>query len=103
MHGFLGIIDHVLMNLSRWDKILWRMVTRKYESWKKVLVKKCFSRPGKRCLGVLPTTINGSPIWKFVYAAMPIIQSDILGVPYNGGSIHIWNDNIRGNKSFVHI
>jgi hypothetical protein len=103
MHGGLGILDPRLMNLALGGKILWRIVTRKYDWWKKVLVKKYFTGPRKRCLDELPTARNGSPIWKLINAVVPIIQSDLTWVPGNGGSIDIWHDNIMGNKPLVHI
>jgi hypothetical protein len=79
------------------------MVTRKYEWWKKVLIKKYFVGPRKRCLDVLPSAINGSPIWKLVNVAIPIIQPDLTWIPGNGGLIDIWNDNIMGTIPwFIH-
>jgi hypothetical protein len=101
-HGSLRIIDPRLINLSLGDNILWRMVIEKYEQRKKVFVKKYFVGHEKRCLDVLPSTINGSLIWKLVNVAIPIIQIDLTWVPSNGGLIDISNNNIMWNKPLVH-
>jgi hypothetical protein len=41
-HGGLGIKDPTLMNLALGAKLLWQLITRTYDWWKKILHKKYF-------------------------------------------------------------
>jgi hypothetical protein len=62
VHGNLGIKDHILMNLAMGAKLLWHLITGKYDWSKKILHEKYFIGTRKRCLEAIPKTREGSPI-----------------------------------------
>jgi hypothetical protein len=64
--GGLGIKDPSLMNLDLGAKLVWRLITRKVEWWKKVLLKKYFQGNCKRCIDRPLENKKGSHIWKLL-------------------------------------
>jgi hypothetical protein len=50
-HGGLGIKDHSLMNLAMGDKLLWRLISGKYDLWKKIIHKKIFRGTYEKMFG----------------------------------------------------
>jgi hypothetical protein len=96
-HGGLGVRDIELVNIALGSKLLWRMVTGKNEWWKKALLKKYFSGERRRCLDNPPSRQVGSPIWKLLWASLPLMQHSLYWVPGNGKLINIWKDGILGS------
>jgi hypothetical protein len=48
--GRLGIKDPTIMNMALGAKLVWKLISRKLEWWKKVLLTKYFQGNGKRCI-----------------------------------------------------
>jgi hypothetical protein len=90
MHGGIGVKDPTLANLALGEKMWWRMILRDYFNWKKTLVNKYFQRD--RLIGVeLPIGPSSRyPIWKFLQASLPLLQSQLSwNLPGNGKIIEL--------------
>jgi hypothetical protein len=73
-HGGMGNKDHSLMNLAMGFKLLWRLISGKYDLWKKIIQKKYFEGHMKRCLDNVTEIREGSHIWKLLKATLPIFK-----------------------------
>jgi len=95
--GGLHMKRLVTQNLALGAKLLWQIVSGK-DSWsKKVLRKKYFRGPRKRCLDHTPTRRKGSPIYDLCIKAMEPFQKNLHWIPGNGKSIKVWEDSILGD------
>jgi hypothetical protein len=91
-HGGLGVKDPILANLALGSKMLWRMITREFDWWKKSLIFKYFQKDRLRGLENQQLHPNGSPIWKLLQASFPLLQRKLTWIPGNGKCIRIWDD-----------
>jgi hypothetical protein len=87
------------MNIAMGEKLVWRMITRKLEWWKKVLWKKYFKGSRMRCIDSPLESQKGSHIMKLIAVMIPLIRAKITWIPGNGKKIQIWNDSILGNEA----
>jgi hypothetical protein len=69
----IGIKYPSFMNLALGTKIIWRLISRKYDWWKKVFYKKYYVGERKRCIKNLQDLRSGSPILKLLKAVTLII------------------------------
>jgi hypothetical protein len=97
-NGGLGIRDPGLSNLAMGAKILWNLVSRKNDWWKRILQKKYLVGSRLRCLDQRHSLDSGSPIGKLLSASIPLIQSQLTWIPGNGRKILIGADNIMGKQ-----
>jgi hypothetical protein len=100
--GGLGIRDPFLLNLALGTKILWRMVTRQNEWWKKDILHKYFTESRLRCLDHPPLEKSGSQIWNLLKASLPLIQNNLSWSPGNGKNIKLATDRIHGSAPLEH-
>jgi hypothetical protein len=92
--GGLGIREPEFMNLAMGAKTLWRLVTGERAWWKYALWRKYFTGTRIRCLDNPSKTKLGSPIFKLLLAARPIINEKLNWIPGNGWQIRPWGDKI---------
>jgi hypothetical protein len=103
LHEGLGIEDPTLMNIALGAKLLWRLILRSKNLWKRVLLHKYFSGSRLRCLEDPPEAHPSSQIWHLLKASLPLIQIQLTWVPGNGKKIMIWKNNITGNPPLLKI
>ena len=71
----------------------WRIITGGKEWWKKMLCRKYMTTNRKRCVEEVNLGKAGSPIWKLIWASVPLIQTRLNWDPGNGKNIKLWEDN----------
>lgn len=97
-HGGYRIRDPSIMNLSLRVKIIWRLVSGRYDWWKNVLHKNYFFVGRLWCInGVIKNKKNLS-ILKVIKYATPLICDKLMWILGNRKLISIWIDNIMGNE-----
>ena len=97
-HGGYRIRDPSIMNLSLRVKIIWRLVSGRYDWWKNVLHNNYFFVGRLWCInGVIKNTKNLS-ILKVIKYATPLICDKLMWILGNRKLISIWIDNIMGNE-----
>jgi hypothetical protein len=97
-HGGLGIRDPLVMNKALREKIIWRLISRKKESWKSSLSQKYFLGPYMRFLDNITHFMACSQIWHLLKASPPLLSKNLSWSPGNRSTqknfnIALW-DNI---------
>jgi hypothetical protein len=79
--------------------MLWRLISKKQEWWKKVLWEKYFRGSRLRCVECLVKEIRGSPIQKLLKKVIWVILKKLTWISENGKRIRIWEDSIFEKKN----
>jgi hypothetical protein len=97
----LIILDPNFSNFALGEKILWRLVTKKLERWKKDLFQKYLAGDRLLCLNSPLLCQPSSPIWNLMKASLPLFQNKITWIPKNDRNILLWTDNIMENPPLL--
>ncbi|GLJ50072.1 hypothetical protein SUGI_1064960 [Cryptomeria japonica] len=90
-----------LHNLALGAKLAWRMYEQPQKTWYKIMTAKYLDSNEVDRIFTMANSINGSPIWKFIWEFRNIITKHLTWKIGNGGKAKFWRDSWNGDISLA--
>ncbi|XP_059066513.1 uncharacterized protein LOC131857805 [Cryptomeria japonica] len=90
-----------LHNLALGAKLAWRMYEQPQKTWCKIMTAKYLDSNDADRIFTVANSINGSPIWKFIWESRNIIIEHLTWKIGNDGKAKFWRDSWNGDISLA--